>query len=327
MAIGAPSPENRRDCWLCAQPSHHILVSMLLWKKNTQVTKSDEMNDRESSSNMRILRGLLRPLVRLMIARGVTAPALYRLLKSVYVEVAYQDFRIDEAPPTDSRVSLLTGVHRRDVRAILSDEDDSWQSARAKTVTFATVLGQWIARPDYQNEDGSPRNLARAGTPGLDFESLVQDVSRDIRPRTVLDELLRQGLVEETGEGLLKVTESALAGPASDEDKVVFFAANVGDHLAAAAENLITEPAPFLERAVFYNRLTPEAVDEIEAQARQKAQDVLQELNTESSRRQRDSANDASARERFRFGVYFFRERAPDQEPVTTDDRSEDQNA
>ncbi|MEM6482858.1 MAG: DUF6502 family protein [Pseudomonadota bacterium] len=284
------------------------------------------MNDSDTPAIMRVLRGLLRPLVRLMIARGVTAPTLYPLLKSVYVEVAFRDFRIDEAPPTDSRVSLLTGVHRRDVRAILSDTDDNWQSARTRTVTFATVLGQWIARPEYQNADGTPRLLPRSGAPGLDFESLVQDVSRDIRPRTVLDELLRQGLVEETDKNLLRVTANAISGPVSDEDKVVFFAANVGDHLAAAAENLITEPAPFLERAVFYNRLTSEAVDEIEALARQKAQVLLEDLNTTSSRHQRESAEDETAQERYRFGVYFYRERAQEADPVAPPDATEDQD-
>lgn len=285
------------------------------------------MNGKDSSSITRVLRGLLRPLVRLMIARGVTAPSFYRLLKSVYVEVAHRDFRIDDAPPTDSRISLLTGVHRRDVRAILSDTDDSWQTARSKTVTFATVLGQWIARPDYQNADGTPKILPRTGRPGDDFESLVQDISRDIRPRTILDELMRQGLVEDTEDGQLRVTPAALAGPSSDEDKVVFFAANVGDHLAAAAENLITDPAPFLERAVFYNRLTPDAVDKLETRAREKGQVLLEDLNTESSRLQRDAAADNTARERYRFGLYFYRETAQEDDTIAPDDASEDQKS
>ncbi|MEM8580546.1 MAG: DUF6502 family protein [Pseudomonadota bacterium] len=282
------------------------------------------MQGPEHSSILRVLRGLLRPLVRLMIVRGVTAPTFYHLLKSVYVEVAHRDFRIDDAPPTDSRVSLLTGVHRRDVRAILSDVDDSWQTTRAKTATFATVLGQWVARPDYQDTDGQPRPLPRSGLPGADFESLVQSVSRDIRPRTVLDELLRQALVRETDDGMLIVSETALAGPASDDDKIVFFAANVGDHLAAAAENLITDPAPFLERAVFYNRLTAEAVDAVEATARERAQEILEELNTQSSRFQGADRDKPDAHERYRFGVYFYREGTLDTAPDTSDDSSED---
>ncbi|MEM6421722.1 MAG: DUF6502 family protein, partial [Pseudomonadota bacterium] len=74
---------------------------------------------------MRVLSGMLRPLVRILIARGVTLPALIRLLKSVYVGVAEEDFRIDGKPVTDSRVSVITGVHRRDVRAIRSGEGEA----------------------------------------------------------------------------------------------------------------------------------------------------------------------------------------------------------
>lgn len=273
---------------------------------------------------LRVLKGLIRPLVRTLISRGVTAPAFYRLLKSVYVEVAHSDFRIDDAPPTDSRVSLLTGVHRRDVRAILSDPDDAWEASRAKVAIFATVIGQWMSRPEFLAPDGRPLPLPRSGGDGADFETLVQSVSRDIRPRTILDELLRQGLVEEVEGGLLQIVEGAVLGPASDEHKVVFFAANVGDHLAAAAENLMDADPPFLERAVFYNRLTGASIDAIEAKARTLSQSVLEDLNAEGSTRQQADRTETGNVERFRFGVYFYRERAAEPGAETTKDDTSD---
>ena len=273
---------------------------------------------------LRILRGLIRPLVRTLISRGVTAPAVYRLLKSVYVEVAYNDFRIDEAPPTDSRITLLTGVHRRDVRAYLSDPDDSWETTRAKTATFATVLGQWLARPDLRDADGRPIALPRTSAEGPDFERLVQSVSRDIRPRTVLDELLRQELVVEGDDGFLRIGDGAVLGPASNDHKTVFFAANVGDHLAAAADNLLSDDPAFLERAVFYNRLTPASVDRIEAQARNLSQAALETLNAESSELQRADRDHDGPFERYRFGVYFYRDSAAEAGgDKTKDDPSE----
>ena len=263
---------------------------------------------------MRVLRGLVRPLVRTLIARGVTAPAFYRLLKQVYVEVAHEEFRLDGKPPTDSRITLLTGVHRRDVRDILNDADGAWEAARSKAAAFATVLGQWLARPELRDGSGRPMALPRSGAEGRDFESLVRSVNTDIRPRTVLDELLRQGLVEEDGEGLLRPTDGAVAGPSSDDHKVVFFAANVGDHLAAAAENLLSDKPPFLERAVFYNRLTGASVDRIEAQARALSQSVLEELNSESAALQQADRGSEDNGERYRFGVYFYREGASPRE-------------
>jgi hypothetical protein len=254
-----------------------------------------------------ILRGLVRPLVRTLIRHGVTAPAFYRMLKKVYVDVAHEEFGIDGNPPTDSRITLLTGVHRRDVRDILRDDDQSWEDARSKIATFATVFGQWLATPAFLNDDGTPRELARSGDEGRDFDSLVRGVSRDIRPRTVLDELLQQGLVAETPEGLLQVVDGAVLGPGSDDHKMVFFAANVGDHLAAAAENLVAVDPPFLERAVFYNRLTEASVDQVESRARALSQDALEQINRESRSLQQSDATQENAIHRYRFGVYFYR--------------------
>lgn len=266
------------------------------------------MTPSDPDALLRVLRGLLRPLVRTLIRHGVTAPAFYRLLKRVYVEVAADEFGIDGTEPTDSRITLLTGVHRRDVRDIRAEEGEGWEAARAKSATFATVLGQWIGRAEWQDGDGLPRALPRSGREGADFDSLVRSVNRDIRPRTILDELLRQGIVSEGKDGLLRVAEGAVLGPASDDHKMIFFAANVGDHLAAAAENLRTEDSPFLERAVFYNRLTAGSIDRIEGLARELSQKVLEELNAASADLQKSDGGRDNATERYRFGVYFYRE-------------------
>ena len=255
-----------------------------------------------------LLRGLMRPLVRTLISRGVTAPAFYKLLKSLYVEVAYEEFRLDGTAPTDSRVSLLTGVHRRDVRAILSDDDDAWKAARKKSATFATVIGQWMTRPEYQDEAGRPMSLPKTSDDGASFEALVRDINTDIRPRTVLDELMRQDLVHEGDAGLLTLSEAAFTGPASDDDKLVFFAANIGDHLAAASQNLLAQDAPFLERAVFYNQLSPGSVDQIEDQAGHLAQHMLETLNAQSSALHQTDHSATGPKERYRLGVYFYRE-------------------
>ncbi|MEM9755905.1 MAG: DUF6502 family protein, partial [Pseudomonadota bacterium] len=103
----------------------------------------------------RILRSLLRPLVRAMIAQGVTAPALYRLVKRLYVEVAEDSFGIDEERQTDSRISMLTGVHRRDVREFRNTTPEAGTGARRKITTLASVLGRWLADPELRGPDGA----------------------------------------------------------------------------------------------------------------------------------------------------------------------------
>ncbi len=275
--------------------------------------------DQSGSSDafVRVIRGLLRPLVRTMIARGLTAQVMYALLKRVYVEVAEDTFGLDGKPPTDSRIALLTGVHRKDIRTIRTENDDGATQARRKSALLATVIGQWMSHPDYVDRDGKPLPLPRGSDGGPNFETLVQSLSKDVRPRTVLDELENAGLLAAPQDDLLRLNTDAVVGTTTPSDKEVFFGANVGDHLAAATENLLSDTPPFFERAVFYNQLTPEAVDVVEAEARARAQALLEELNRQSSALHRREADTGGPRQRYRLGVYFYREDAD----AATDDK------
>ncbi len=264
----------------------------------------------------RELKHVLRPLVRALIEEGVTAPALYALLKELYVDVASEAFAIDGKPLTDSRVSVLTGVHRKDVRNFRRRVDDGEGPAVPRVTVMTTVIGRWLADPKTTAADGSPKPLPRQARRGPSFDALVSAVSSDVRPRTILDELVRNDIValdEETDMVSLKV-EALITR--DGEERFHFFARNIGDHMAAAVENILTRDgaAPFLERAVFYNNLRPASVDEIEARARALAGDLIAELNRMGYSRQKADARSRSrrkedeARERFRFGVYFYRD-------------------
>ncbi|MEM7269577.1 MAG: DUF6502 family protein [Pseudomonadota bacterium] len=252
----------------------------------------------------RALAGLLRPLVRALIAQGVTAPAFYRLIKQLYVEVAEEEFAHGADRQTDSRISMLTGVHRRDVKTYRDPDLTAARAAEEKVTTIATLLARWTAINIDAN--GAPKALTRA-----EFEDLARAVNQDIRPRTMLDELERQNLARWEGDRLHLIRDAFL-GPADLEQKVYFFAENVGDHLAAAVENLLSDKPPFMERAVFYNRLRPASVDEIEAKAREAGAALLVELNKDALERQTEDAPEPEATERFRFGVFFYREGADD---------------
>ncbi len=276
------------------------------------------MTDRRDSEAEAIgpaLTEVLRPLVKLLIARGVTAPALYAVVKELYVEVATDAFRLDGKPPTDSRINMLTGVHRKNVREIRQGGEAPDGPLERRMSVMATVVGRWLADPETTDEVGAPRSLPRQSDEGSSFDALVGSVSTDIRPRTILDELINRGVVsldEATDEVSLRA--EALLPRDSEIERYHFFGRNLGDHMAAAVENVLTEKgsAPFLERAVFYNNLHAGSVDEIEARARALAAESLAELNRMGYARQsEDAETEASASkpgERFRYGVYFYRE-------------------
>lgn len=280
------------------------------------------MNDGDQTGRaaafQRVLRGLMRPLVRTMIARGLTAPVVYALLKRVYVEVAETHFALDDKSLTDSRIAMLTGVHRKDVRTIRNEPDVTGQESRRKSALLATVIGQWMTHPDF-SAGGKPRPLPRSED---GFDALVETVSKDVRPRTVLDELVGSGLVSTDDDGRLVLKAAAAIGTPNSAEREAFFAANVGDHLAAASENLLADAPPFFERAVFYNQLPPEALDAIEARARRDAQALLEDISHQSSDLHRAAADQEGARGRYRMGIYFYRDDADT--TVSQDDQEHD---
>lgn len=253
-----------------------------------------------SPALMAAVRRILRPLVRVLIANGVTLPTLTGLLKAVYVDEAERHFSLPGKPTTDSRISLLTGLHRKDIARL---RNSGMASETVAPSLPAQVLGRWIGHSGYRGDDGKPMALARP-----DFDALATSVSKDVRPRALLDELLRAGLVRERGDGLLEVVEAAHL-PRGDHDKMAYwFGRNLADHLAAAAHNLAGRQPAFLERALFHTGLTADSVRQLNAEATTAAMQVLVQLNQRTTEMGERDRNRPDATHRFVAGVYIHAE-------------------
>lgn len=251
----------------------------------------------------RALRNVLRPMMRMLISKGIAAPAFYRLVKQTYVETAVEMLG-DTA--TDSRISVMTGVHRRDVKDFRDPDRTAEETLRRKVSVLISVVGRWLSDPGYTDSKGDPAPMARTGE-GASFDTLVRSVNRDVRPRTVLDELIRQNIVYLRDDDVV-LDAAMLVGPADSDQRLHFFAHNVGDHMAAAVENVLSETPQMLERAVFYNHLTEASVSEIQTEVREVSQDALLKINALAAEKQAGDKTTQTGSHRFRFGVFFYSE-------------------
>ena len=91
---------------------------MAVARRNRQASSEVLLNAAPPAVLVRALRRLLRPLVRMLVTHQITYPLLTNWLKAIYVEVADKDFSLPSRAQTISRVSLLTGVHRKDVKRL-----------------------------------------------------------------------------------------------------------------------------------------------------------------------------------------------------------------
>lgn len=260
-----------------------------------------------SPSLLAAVRVLLRPLVRLLMARGVTCPMLANLLKESYVDVAQREFAGEGRAPSDSRITLLTGIHRKDVRRLRSRPPGAPEMPEAVALG-AQIVAAWTNR--FRDAKGRPRPLPRLQSQGggQSFEALVASVSTDIRARAVLDAWLRLGVAELDAGDRVLLRNAAFVPSRGFAEKAFYFGHNVGDHLAAAAHNVLGGKPPLLERSVHYDSLDPGSVEKLAALAEETGMKALRAVNGEAMRAEaRDKQSDAP-KQRITFGVYFFSE-------------------
>lgn len=250
---------------------------------------------------------LLRPLVRLMLHYQITYPQLIGMLKAIYVDVAETDFQVNGKRQSDSRINLLTGVHRKDVKRLREEHNDPAPPV-ASASTGAKVIGYWLGSEEYVDSNGNPLPLSLKQTenPDISFEQLVEKVCKqDIRPRVILDEWIRLGIAHLEDDKVVLNTGAFTPEKGFDE-KVYFFGKNMKDHLDAGSHNLMGHKPAFFDRSVYYDNLSEDSIQELSELANSLGMQALTEMNKQALQRQKHDADLQDNVFRMNFGVFNF---------------------
>lgn len=275
---------------------------------------------------VRAARRLLAPLVKLLLAHGATHAFVSELLKRVYLEVAERELARGGERVSASRLSVLTGLHRKDIRRLREPQPEY---APPSSVSLgARLIARWTGEAEFCDAEGRARPLPRQAERGPSFEGLVASVSTDVRPRAVLDEWLRLGLVEVDAEDRVALRAEAFVPSEGFDEKAHFLGRNLHDHLAAAANN-VSGDRPMLERSAHYRGLGDASVSELEALSERLGMEALRALDRRARELQREDAAEApedAPRQRINFGVFFYRgPEGPDGEPEGPDSEARDE--
>ncbi len=261
----------------------------------------------------RLLRAsvhLLRPLVRLLLRAGVTFPVFSEWLRLLFVDTAIAELEADGQARSDSRLSLFTGVHRKEIRRLREAERAPLLREPAVVTLASEIIARWLA---LQPEAGL--SLPRTAEAGPSFEALVRSVTNDIRPRAVLDEWLRQGIVEIEEEDRVMLTAAAYRPDPGSEAQLFYLGRNLHDHLAAAAANVMAAgTAPYPDHSIHYDGLSLSAAKALAAAAGLAADRVTREISAAAARLvdgQDRAPGPAERTRRLNFGVYLYVEDEP----------------
>lgn len=203
---------------------------------------------------------VLDPLAQLCVARGLPIQAVESLLRRSFVQAAWQAHQASGVAPNTSRVSATTGLTRREVSRHLEGEQ---APAGPRHSPSSQLFTRWLTDPAWRDARQRPMALPRQG-PAPSFEALAQSVTRDVHPRTLLDELCRLGLVrlDETTDTAHLQSESFV--PRGDWPRMLgFLGQNVGDHLRAAAANVLGDGQQHFEQAIHADELSHQSMHEV----------------------------------------------------------------
>jgi hypothetical protein len=266
---------------------------------------------------------LLDPIAKLMVGHSVQFGEITDILKKALVHAALAAHGGNERNLTDSRIAILTGVHRKDVRR-LREEDAPVQKVADKQHTplmsvAEQVVARWISDPTYLTTHNKARSLARTprhAKPGEpDFTSLVSEISRDVGARAVLDELLRLGIISNKDETHVQLQDTAFVPQEGLSETFHFLASNVSDHLATAVHNLQIDRVGdvMLEQSAFSQNLSDEDALELEQTARLLWANALQQFLQKATVAELRSSKKVAANNRVRYGVYFHIAQMPNE--------------
>ena len=222
------------------------------------------------------LRTLLRPVVRLMIALGFNARDFMEVAKTVYTEVATEEYGKRGRNANISRVALLTGLTRREVTRLRKVSSHDPLDLGDPMVPVGRVLSAWHQDPRYLDATGQPRELSVKPT----FVDLVNEHRGDIPTMTIIRELEEHGSIDIRG-GRARVRSRYFMPFELDSQAIERFGRVMGDMGSSITGNLLE---PDREQAVFEGRAVNELVAGSAADAFRKyldrrAMDFLEEVD------------------------------------------------
>jgi len=259
------------------------------------------------SLNAAILK-LMRPLVRILLRNGISFQQFSNLARWVYVDVASKEFGIKGKRQTDSRVSVITGLSRKEVRKMrnmkpLNDHSEVHCYNRA-----ARVIAGWRKDPDFIDANGDPKALHfESGCNS--FSQLVKRYSGDATPRAILDELKRVGCVRIVdNRKIMLIVEGYI--PAGDKPAILsILGTDVSDLINTIDNNMSAQKnGRFFQRKVAYDNMPRQAVEKFRKLGARESQKLLERMDGWLSKHDRDTQPNVTGtgRKRSGIGIYYF---------------------
>jgi len=209
-----------------------------------------------------LLRALLRPAARFCARHALKVQDVIDCLKTEFLAVAEEELRKQNAKVTRSRLSVITGLQRRDIDRLIQGTPPK----REQSNLIFRIINQWRMDRRFSSKPGAPKILSLTPETG-EFAKLVASVSSDIGPATVLFEMVRLNFVEQTPRGLRLLVENFIPRGAEKVDEGAdILSSDLGDLTDTVQANILEETNPPLHHLrTEYDKIRPDGVAHLQS--------------------------------------------------------------
>ena len=251
---------------------------------------------------------VLKPLIRILLRNNIPFGAFSEMARQAYVEVATNDFKVEGRKQSNSRISTITGLSRKEVKRLQELEETSDSSLTEKYNRAARVVYGWVHDESFQNSKGMSKILSLENGDNS-FASLVKQYSGDVPPRAILDELERVGVVEIDDKDMIHLLSRAYIPKTGINEKIQYLGTDVAALLNTMDRNIYEEQkSKYFQRKVYYDNLPNDVIDELRQLIAKNSQELLEKIDIAMAQHDRDVNPKAkgSGRRAIGVGIYYF---------------------
>lgn len=256
----------------------------------------------------------MRPFIRLLLRYGVGYGDFTQVVKELFVEVAESDFQLKNRKQTISRISVLTGITRREIKKI----QDNSQAPERDYIPYnhaARVITNWLHDQEFTNSAGKAAPLQTRTDGDGTFNSLVLKYGNNTPSRAILDELVRVGAVQLDDKGIATLESTGYVPGKDSEELLAISMQSVADHISTIDFNDINKPdLSRLQLTVNYDNVTNDGVDVFRQISQEKAKELLLYIDRFLATQDRDNNPriEGNGTNRTGLGIFYFEDKQKD---------------
>jgi Family of unknown function (DUF6502) len=257
---------------------------------------------------------VLRPIARILLRFGIGFREFSEVAKAAFVDVATSDYGLRGRPTNISRVAVMTGLTRKEVRRVRERISEGDAAVVVKTTPLSEILHRWYSEPDFLDSSGRPAPLPFVGNANS-FSGLVRRFGGDIPPGAMRTELKRVGAVTEDSDGTLTAIERTVHPKGAHEKLIAGLVHAVYPLASTIAHNIspTREDDSWAQLSTFSQSIRKGDISRLRRISSDRLSEIAESFDDlfmayETLKESDDSSNDKNT---LAIGVFYFEERDP----------------